>query len=547
MSITVDNFREEAPKFLFERLSRGRNALLDAPPGLGKTRNAAKVAIRLVKEAGQRVLIIEPTKTLRSIVADYIRAEDKDIEINISRGNDDYTCPLTETKANLCSERKEQCRLEKKNCGVLKDNEKTLNSTLTIATFPKLLLSKGLFKGYNTILIDESHGFENAENNYLQTYIMLSKLEEVSNNLSSEHPQLAQKLGNLHNGLSRMSEMLGDSSPLTLAEVDTVRKEFADTTLRDAWLTFTRDNKHNGYNLLYRNISTLNFQMGSINKNVFFFYKGALYGRPKNMEAEISGFFKDKNVGLLSATIDDPLRHAKSCGLDMRRFSLDDGAILKDYPDVRRKNRKLIALKDGPSLGRADEQYDDSRKQANEIIANLVTKFKERTLVLFRGYNDQKLAGEYLDKLNFSGRIHNVWQGEDPETIEAKLKKLKESDIVLCSAAARLWEGIDVPNLRLLIIDALPYPSKDPLDSEYDFRASHMSMVKKLKQGLGRIVRSDDDWGIAVVIDKRFSDKFKGISKNLPWFMGDDFQTLTIDNAFKEIDGFMAQKRGLIS
>lgn len=544
MSITVDNFREKAPEFLFSKLSSGRNALLDAPPGLGKTRGAAKVAIRLVKETGQRVLIIEPTKTLRSTIADYIKKEDTEIEVHIAKGWDDYTCPLTSTKADLCSERRDQCRLEKKSCDVLKDIEKTLNANLTIATFPKLLLSKNLFKGYNTILIDESHGFENAENNYLQTYVMLSKLDEVSKELNTENSQLAQKLTNLHNGLSRMNDMLGDSSPLTSAEADIIRKEFGDTALRDAWLTFTRDNKHSGFNLLCRNISNLHYLMQNINKNVFFFYKGSLYGRPKNMEVEISSFFKDKNIGLLSATVDDPIKHAKSCGLDMRRFSQSDGIILKDYPDKRRKNRKLIALKDGPFLGRSDEQYEDSRTQANQIIANLLMKFNVRTLVLFRGYNDQKLAGEYLKQLNCSGRIHNVWQGDDPEAIDEKLRKLKESDIVLCSAAARLWEGIDIPGLRLLIIDALPYPSKDPLDREYDFRASHVSMVKKLKQGLGRIVRFDDDWGIAVIIDKRFSDKFNGISKSLPWFMGEDFQILTNGKSLEEIESFITQKQG---
>ena len=90
MSITVDNFREKVPEFLFSKLSSGRNALLDAPPGLGKTRSAAKVAIRLVKETGQRVLIIEPTKTLRSTIADYIKKEDTDIEVHIAKGWDDY-------------------------------------------------------------------------------------------------------------------------------------------------------------------------------------------------------------------------------------------------------------------------------------------------------------------------------------------------------------------------------------------------------------------------------------------------------------------------
>ncbi|MCD6535603.1 MAG: DEAD/DEAH box helicase, partial [Thaumarchaeota archaeon] len=68
MELTAANFRMEAPRFIFSRLTEGKNVVIDAPPGLGKTRSAAKTAIKLVREVGQRVVIIEPTKTLRSQV-----------------------------------------------------------------------------------------------------------------------------------------------------------------------------------------------------------------------------------------------------------------------------------------------------------------------------------------------------------------------------------------------------------------------------------------------------------------------------------------------
>jgi Rad3-related DNA helicase len=537
--LTVNNFRTEAQPFLFSRLNNGRNVLIDAPPGLGKTRTAAKVAIQLVKESGKRVLIIEPTKTLRTSVSEYIQKEDAEIAFHISKAWGDYKCPLNQSDADLCSVRKDQCREEKVNCGVLDDIDKTLKSNLTIATFSKFLLSKAMFREYDTIIIDESHGFENAESSYLQTYLMFDKLNEVSKELAAENPELANKLANLLNGLSRMNSMLGDSTPLASREVEIIRKELSDTSLRDAWIAFTRDNKHPRFNALYRNIANLNYLMTSVSSHVFFFYKGSLFGRPKNMEAEISGFFKDKNVCLLSATIDNPVYHARSCGLDMRRFNDIDGVILKDYPAVRRQNRKLIALKDGPILGRSGGEYDDFRIQANEIIATLLEKFVVRTLVLFRGYNDQQEAWKFLQQRDFSQRIHNVWRGDDPDVIDEKIKKLRESDIVLSSAAARLWEGVDIPELRLVIIDALPYPSKDPLDKEYDFRVGYYSMIKKLKQGLGRIVRSDDDWGAALVIDRRFANQSNRLGPRLPWFMGDDFKLLSFDESLNEIAEFI--------
>jgi Rad3-related DNA helicase len=547
MSISVENFKEEAPSFLFFHIANDRNALIDAPPGLGKTRSAAKAAIDLLNKKNKRIAIIEPTKTLRTQVSDYLTEEDKTIKFHVSKAWNDYICPLIKMSADptLCSDRKGQCREEKRNCGVLKDIDLIKESKLTVATFAKLLLSKGLFQNYDTIIIDESHGFENAETTYLQTYLMFTQLEEVAEEVRPELPALAEKLANLANGLTRINEMLGDSLPLTAREVDWIREAFGDTMLRNAWLECTRDKKYPRYRKLYTNISSIHYRMQNITNNVFFFYEGSLFGRPKNMEVEVAGFFRNKNVGLLSATIDDKIKHARACGLDMRRFDESCGVILKDYPEKRRRNRKLIALTDGPVLSRSDgEEYETVRQQANEILLQFLEKFVIRTLVLFRGYNDQKLASEHFSQTKVASRIHHIWQGEDPDSIDEKIMKLKESDIVLTSASTRLWEGVDIPGLHLVIIDALPYPGKDPFEREYNFKAGHETMIKKLKQGLGRIVRSDDDWGAAVVIDNRFNQRFPRIAPRLPWYMDADFERLHLEKAINELDKFVKKHNG---
>ena len=52
---------------------------------------------------------------------------------------------------------------------------------------------------------------------------------------------------------------------------------------------------------------------------------------------------------------------------------------------------------------------------------------------------------EYLKQTDVESMVHNVWQGEDPDTIDEKVKQLKENDIVLTSASTRLCEGVDIP------------------------------------------------------------------------------------------------------
>ena len=69
-------------------------------------------------------------------------------------------------------------------------------------------------------------------------------------------------------------------------------------------------------------------------------------------------------------------------------------------------------------------------------------------------------------------------------------------------------------------------------------------MVKKLKQGLGRIVRSDDDWGAAVVIDKRFVKRFPSLARRLPWHMEEDFERLPLKEAIRELSDFVKDRVG---
>jgi Lhr-like helicase len=70
-TITVNNFRDQAPEFLFHRLSNGQNVLIDAPPGLGKT----KAAVTMVSADQCRSASLDTrTNKNASLPSDSIRA-----------------------------------------------------------------------------------------------------------------------------------------------------------------------------------------------------------------------------------------------------------------------------------------------------------------------------------------------------------------------------------------------------------------------------------------------------------------------------------------
>ncbi|WP_281884378.1 ATP-dependent DNA helicase [Paenibacillus sp. YYML68] len=83
----------------------------------------------------------------------------------------------------------------------------------------------------------------------------------------------------------------------------------------------------------------------------------------------------------------------------------------------------------------------------------------------------------------------------------------EDEESVLC--AASLWEGLDVPgpSLSNVIIWSLPFPPKDPvfMAKRQSSRSSYEEvdlpyMLLRLRQGIGRLIRSSTDRGIIAIL-----------------------------------------------
>jgi ATP-dependent DNA helicase DinG len=84
------------------------------------------------------------------------------------------------------------------------------------------------------------------------------------------------------------------------------------------------------------------------------------------------------------------------------------------------------------------------------------------------------------------------------------------------------WEGVDVPGLRLVVIDKLPFaPPDDPLvrarmrrveaEGRDPFASEQVPQAAlALRQGFGRLIRRRDDRGIASVLDRRIVERGYG-------------------------------------
>ena len=113
-------------------------------------------------------------------------------------------------------------------------------------------------------------------------------------------------------------------------------------------------------------------------------------------------------------------------------------------------------------------------------------------------------------------------QGEGPR--ERLLREFREHGDAVLLGTASFWEGVDVKGeaLRLVIIEKLPFASPD--DPLTKARIEHLQRsggnafrdyqlpeaVLALKQGVGRLIRSETDRGMIVICDPRLLGKGYG-------------------------------------
>lgn len=114
------------------------------------------------------------------------------------------------------------------------------------------------------------------------------------------------------------------------------------------------------------------------------------------------------------------------------------------------------------------------------------------------------------------------------------LDRFRDSGNGVLVGSASFWEGIDVPGeaLTLVAIDKLPFaPPDDPVlearlnesrkrggNPFMEFQLPEAAIT--LKQGAGRLIRSEEDWGVLMVADARMVDKPYGklLWRGLPPF-----------------------------
>jgi ATP-dependent DNA helicase DinG len=164
----------------------------------------------------------------------------------------------------------------------------------------------------------------------------------------------------------------------------------------------------------------------------------------------------------------------------------------------------------------ADPRFEDA---ATDRIVELVEMTGGGAFVLCTSARAMRVLSS---RLRARLRFPLMVQGERPKHL--LLSRFRSSGKAVLVATMSFWEGVDVPGwaLRLVVLDKIPFaPPNDPVvaarcaaldrDGGNGFtQYSVPSAAMTLKQGFGRLIRSQRDSGVVAILDRRIVQKGYG-------------------------------------
>lgn len=158
-----------------------------------------------------------------------------------------------------------------------------------------------------------------------------------------------------------------------------------------------------------------------------------------------------------------------------------------------------------------------------DTAAPLIDAAGGGAFVLFTSHRALAQGAAFLRaRWGAAARYRLFVQGEAPR--ERLLEEFRADGNAVLLGTASFWEGVDVKGeaLRLVVIDKLPFASpEDPLvrariehltasgrNAFRDYQLPEAALA--LKQGAGRLIRSEDDYGVVAICDPRMRGRAYG-------------------------------------
>ncbi|MGE5326452.1 MAG: ATP-dependent DNA helicase [Deltaproteobacteria bacterium] len=163
-----------------------------------------------------------------------------------------------------------------------------------------------------------------------------------------------------------------------------------------------------------------------------------------------------------------------------------------------------------------DPREPDFTRQATEEIVQILNATRGRAFVLFTSHSQMQ---RFYESVRHRVRYPMLLQGTAPRTV--LLDQFRSTPHAVLFATSSFWQGVDVQGQQLsaVIIDRLPFAvptdpvvaarirliNEDGGNAFSDFQVPQA--VISLKQGFGRLIRSETDRGVLAILDHRIVHK----------------------------------------
>jgi len=172
------------------------------------------------------------------------------------------------------------------------------------------------------------------------------------------------------------------------------------------------------------------------------------------------------------------------CGIP--RSAVERALAVESTTEWREKQRLCISVMNGLP---PDAKID--------LLMSLIRESRTRILILFNSFRSCQKTFARL-----SNGLSNVFMIPcGSASMDIYKQFLGCTDGVLLTSSTVFWEGITIRGLKLVIIAEPPFPRPHLIElAKSKVVDGRLDMIRRLQQGLGRVGRSKEEWGLGLML-----------------------------------------------
>ncbi len=241
-----------------------------------------------------------------------------------------------------------------------------------------------------------------------------------------------------------------------------------------------------------------------------------IYGRlelftciPKNVTAPL---FNSVYAGVLMSATLAPFDTIKTTlGIARETCELAFGL---SFP---RERRQTIAVSIPPLFAK-DRDSHETKELVTKVLSDIIEQSDGNVLIFFPSFNE---AAQYKSRLKCEVSVFLDEIGVSAQAIRDEFFRIGENGkkaVLISYMWGTLTEGVDYKNGRgrTVVIVGVGYPALNDrmraIEAAYEAEFGHgweyaieIPTIRKVRQALGRVVRSPDDYGVRVLLDGRYT------------------------------------------